>query len=589
MTDKVIKVNVTATKRQSVNISAGNIQNQITATPDSSQYYSNLSKNWAIGEGLIQGVDYSSKTYAEQAKIDANNAKVFSETAQNTYINVQEEAQAAITNINNEENAVMISINNNKDSAISAVNTAKNEAVNSVNASASNFAKKDLSNLSTVGQAKFDAKANKATTLSGYGITDGLNKSQITNCLLEVPQRIKYELNNGVITIKKGSVVIVPYGNEDLRATYPVGSTFINSLFKVVDTQFGSMDGVNRFFVWAEIQNDVTRTLGTSNGAQFLQLGINQGQLSWYSVERSHSGSTDPAETSGQWYDATNNYNKGYNSGSFNQYLSLPFAVVTLENGSIQSIDKVFNGFGYIGRLFWFDKEVHLLAANGRNNDGTLKNAERKINYLRLREFPSTVNDTYYIVATSAGYLGYWSVRDTFIQDEQPEAKSWRRWYKPSENQWYSTDSTTVWSKQATPSAFIAICSTSKGVVTDYNAYQPFRAVDYNDKRSITSWSLPSSKYDLLTMGANNSTYTAPANGYFSICGEAIANGGAYVALANEANRMRTKSNTDGYAGTDCNVFIPVKKGDVVKLQYINFHLKESYQQFVFIYAEGDK
>jgi hypothetical protein len=160
MTDKVIKVNVTATKKQSVNISAGNVQNQITATPDSSQYYSNLSKNWAIGEGLIQGVDYSSKTYAEQAKIDANNAKSFSETAQNTYINVQEEAQAAITNINT-----------SKETAISAVNTAKDGAVNTVNASASNFAKKDLSNLSTVGQAKFDAKVNK----SGDTMTGNLN------------------------------------------------------------------------------------------------------------------------------------------------------------------------------------------------------------------------------------------------------------------------------------------------------------------------------------------------------------------------------------------------------------------------------
>ena len=35
----------------------------------------------------------------------------------------------------------------------------------------------DLDNLSEKGQDKFDAKANKATTLSGYGITDGANVS----------------------------------------------------------------------------------------------------------------------------------------------------------------------------------------------------------------------------------------------------------------------------------------------------------------------------------------------------------------------------------------------------------------------------
>ena len=55
-------------------------------------------------------------------------------------------------------------------------------------------ANSDLSNLTTVGEKHF------------------LNKSQITNCLLEVPQRIKHTLENDTLTIKAGSVVIVPLG-----------------------------------------------------------------------------------------------------------------------------------------------------------------------------------------------------------------------------------------------------------------------------------------------------------------------------------------------------------------------------------------
>jgi hypothetical protein len=69
-----------------------------------------------------------------------------------------------------------------------------------------------LSNLNEEGEARFDAKADKADTLEGYGITNGLNKNQITNCLLEVPQNIKLELNNGTLTLKKGSKVVVPNG-----------------------------------------------------------------------------------------------------------------------------------------------------------------------------------------------------------------------------------------------------------------------------------------------------------------------------------------------------------------------------------------
>ena len=75
---------------------------------------------------------------------------------------------------------------------------------------------------------------------------------EITNCIIEAPQRIKYTLVNGVLTIKAGSVVTIPYGIEDLTSQFPVGSTFMNDNFKVYDT---SWDG-SKFFVLAELQDD---------------------------------------------------------------------------------------------------------------------------------------------------------------------------------------------------------------------------------------------------------------------------------------------------------------------------------------------
>lgn len=111
-----------------------------------------------------------------------------------------------------------------------------------------------LSNLNEEGEARFDAKADKADTLEGYGITNGLNKNQITNCLLEVPQRIKYDLTDGTLIVKAGSVVIVPYGTKDLTSQYPKGARFLHDNFKVFDTQFA--DG--KFFVWAELVNDIS-------------------------------------------------------------------------------------------------------------------------------------------------------------------------------------------------------------------------------------------------------------------------------------------------------------------------------------------
>ena len=41
------------------------------------------------------------------------------------------------------------------------------------------------------------------------------NASQmITNCITEIPQDIKLELNNGILTLKAGSKVYVPNGFE---------------------------------------------------------------------------------------------------------------------------------------------------------------------------------------------------------------------------------------------------------------------------------------------------------------------------------------------------------------------------------------
>ncbi|MBO7733689.1 MAG: hypothetical protein J6S67_14085, partial [Methanobrevibacter sp.] len=118
--------------------------------------------------------------------------------------------------------------------------------------SVADLANTDLSNLSTTGKANVSAKgtydpgttytsgtvgaelakiagkADAATTLSGYGITDGANtdlsnltdtgknianwSSNVSNCITEIPQDVKLELNNGTLTLKAGSKVYVPNG-----------------------------------------------------------------------------------------------------------------------------------------------------------------------------------------------------------------------------------------------------------------------------------------------------------------------------------------------------------------------------------------
>lgn len=208
----------------------------------------------------------------------------------------------------------------------------------------------DLSNLSESGEKHF------------------LNKSQITNCLLEVPQKIKLELNDGTLTLKAGSKVIVPNGA-----------------------------GV---FEEVEITSDKELTLswGTPNDEMQLFLEVSSGKLSRLSLERIVSGGTDSytGTISHIWYNTTTNkVNWINNDGSLGIQLSLPIANITMlgdGTSKVTSIDQVFNGMGYIGSTIWVDKGVKGLIPNGRNEDGTLNNVEFTTSKVLTRTFPNTDN-----------------------------------------------------------------------------------------------------------------------------------------------------------------------------------------------------
>ena len=79
--NKTFRVNVQTSTSKKINVTSNVSENFITASPDTGLYYSRLSEKWAIGEGLVENKDYSSKTYATQAKEYANESKMYSESA----------------------------------------------------------------------------------------------------------------------------------------------------------------------------------------------------------------------------------------------------------------------------------------------------------------------------------------------------------------------------------------------------------------------------------------------------------------------------------------------------------------------------
>lgn len=140
---------------------------------------------------------------------------------------------------------------------------------------------------------------------------------------------------------------------------------------------------------------------------------------------------------------------------------------------------------------------------------------------------------------------------------------------------------------------YIVIATTTKTniqvdideIATDLNGKADVDLTNVNDTGYIkmAGASMPSDTYVDLTLGASGSTYTAPANGWFYL--RKISNA-TNQQIGLEANNGELVSNTIiSTNGGEGNVYVPVKKSDIVKVFYGN----TTASRFRFIYAQGSE
>jgi hypothetical protein len=354
----------------------------------------------------------------------------------------------------------------------------------------------------------------------GSGLEEYINTyhhSQITNCLLEIPQRIKYTLKDGVFTLLSGTVVIVPYGTEDLTSQYQKGATFINDNFRVYDTQFAD----DKFFVWAELVNDIVdddKTAG-DNDIRPLQVDITQNNLFHFSITT--SGTTDYNDIyNASVYRTDLNIIKKWetNIGLTSSVSSLPICTIKSNSSTkyvYESIPQVFNGMGYIGSTIWVDKGVKCLMPNGRNKDGSLNNLEFTIPRIVMRHFPATQYTSFEQMFAIDSELGMGE--STLVElDYIPTSLlgSYKNWilHTPTNivYQWNGV----AYTPKDTHLCIIAHQVTIvDGVIKSFKPNQSFRAIDYSDKSEVSGWGMTSGVMISLTPSASGTWYTAPANG----------------------------------------------------------------------------
>lgn len=263
--------------------------------------------------------------------------------------------------------------------------------------------------------------------------------TQITNCITKIPQDIKLELNNGVLTLKAGSKIYYPDGT----------SVIIEN-----DIQNQSISG------------DATSFIRYQNGMLFTD----------WDISKFSSGTTVPSDYSDWFFNTTEKTICFYNTGikEENTNCSLPLGITTVTTNTIISIDQIFNGFGYIGSTVFALPGVEGLVPNGKNEDGSLNNTSYTM--------PSVAIYTNSVERTNAklsigpgGTLNKIIIRNTLT---------------------YNSDIN--FNYNGTTNALELNCglitADSTGRITAFNPKKDFQALDYNEYEYLVS-SVPSSVY----------------------------------------------------------------------------------------------
>lgn len=346
--------------------------------------------------------------------------------------------------------------------------------------------------------------------------------SHTANCITEIPQYITLKLSSGTLTLKAGS-----------------------KCYLKTDTTTPSVS----------VTSDLTTTQ-TTDGTYF---AIYDGSALTTVLTNAYDYSTLP-----------------------NTY-SLPLAIVTVSGGAIKSIDQVFNGFGYIGSTVFVLPGVKGLIPNGRNADGTLNNTGVTVQSVLTKTIPSNTGWHYISINGTGTNLDF--ATNFYSGASLPSgATNLSRFYNTDENKIYTVVSGALTGAAIlVPSCRIEHSTSSPYAITSMGHATAFHTADYNDKEYIANCAMPSNKYIDLTLGASGTTYTAPADGYFTITKTASA-ADEYIYIQNTSNGMNT--GVMATSASNCCVYLPVSKGQSVTVNYTTGGTTETFR---FIYVNGAK
>lgn len=388
-----------------------------------------------------------------------------------------------------------------------------------------------------------------------------------TNRILEIPQDIKLELNNGTLTLKAGSKFYVPNGFES-DGTTPKFDTITVESDLSVSSSWGVSDET---FVYYKV---------TAYELFIEHPNFNKG-----------SGTTGVPD--GTYYYTNTNQISRTAGGEFQFGESFPLAKITISSDNkVTSIDQVFNGFGYIGSTVFALPGVKVQTPNGRNEDGTYKSVIRTVDSVQTFNagYWGTRNLKLIVSGDTLNILYETQAVERFTYNKKFSSDTTTYSYDENAGRWWYSSNQSSWAESALN--ILGSCRVESGKITQFQVDTVDSVANSNasnfsqaGRSYLSGLGMPSKKYIDLTLGASGSTYTAPANGWFFfvfICG----NTGGYV----NAYIDRGVGFMDNIVASEAKKFyIPALKGDTMKFTYSSANTSSSDWGFQFIYAEGDK
>lgn len=361
--------------------------------------------------------------------------------------------------------------------------------------------------------------SNDGTNLSWRNEQVGYN--QITNCITEIPQDIKLEINNGTITLKAGSKVY--NGNGVLKTT----TTDISSINANYDGQV--LIALSKDF-------DVLLT-GFVPGETVSELPTSTASFKIY------YNTTDKK----CYLDTTDGW----------QECSLPIALGTSTVSSWVSIDQVFNGFGFVGSTIFALTGVKGLSPNGNDSlTGIKKNNIISIENILTYTCPNiTANVILDLYANKIAINSQAFDKPTIDLIFFDEINNY--------NYAGLGISNDIW---------VGSARIENGKIVLFNPKHPISLIDKNDSSWVAQQAMPSKKYINLELGISGTVYTAVANGYIQLVKQATAANQYLVAYDTNLPSTTVDENTIAIkwstSGVNDVLYFPVRKGQQFIIGY---------------------